>query len=167
MPMMSFIEEIQVFVERNYYEPYQISHHYKSRWGLTNGLLIVIREDHGKWLFHFRSRPMYLLTLDVTTLMYSSNIKDVSNIIPKCSCDETCWTGLLWKKIGGRTTILTLRVKITSCACLDGSETHLPLESPFLYFVKIYTKLFSRCIWIIGVICNKFWFWLKTFCQIV
>ena len=53
--------------------------------------------------------------------MYSSNVKDVFNIRPKCFCDETCWTGWLLKKNDGCTTYLILRVKITSCACLDGS----------------------------------------------
>ena len=52
-------------------------------------------------------------------------IKDWSNIRPKCFCDETCWTGLLLEKIGGCTNFLILRVKITSCACLDGSGLKL------------------------------------------
>ena len=63
--------------------------------------------------FNFRSRPMDLLTSDVIALMCSSNVKDLSNIRPKCLRDETCWTDLLLKKIGGCTTYLTLRMKIT------------------------------------------------------
>ena len=47
---------------------------------------------------------MDLLTLDIIALMCSSNVKGVSNIRPKCFCDETCWAGLLLKKIGGCTT---------------------------------------------------------------
>ena len=37
---------------------------------------------------------MVLLTLDVIALMCSSNVKDVSNIRPKCFCHEACWTRL-------------------------------------------------------------------------
>ena len=40
--------------------------------------------------FNFRSRPMDLLTSDVIALMCSSNVKDLSNIRPKCLRDETC-----------------------------------------------------------------------------
>ena len=47
------------------------------------------------------------------------------NIRPKCFCDENCWTGLLFKKNGVSTTFLTLRVKITFCACLDWSGLKL------------------------------------------
>ena len=54
-----------------------------------SNLWIVIREDCGKRLFNFRCKPMDLLTLDVIALMCSSNVKDVSNIRPKCFCDET------------------------------------------------------------------------------
>ena len=57
--------------------------------------------------------------------MCLSNVKDVSNIIPKCFSDETRWTGLLLKKIGECTTFFTLRGKITSCACLDWSGLKL------------------------------------------
>ena len=60
------------------------------------------------------------LTLDIIALMCSSNVKDVSNIRPTCFY-EIYWTGLLLKKIGGCTTFLILRVKITSSACLDES----------------------------------------------
>ena len=52
--------------------------------------------------------------------MCLSNIKDVYNVKPKCFCDETCWTGLLLRKIGGYTTFLTLRLKIIFYPCLDG-----------------------------------------------
>ena len=41
----------------------------------------------GKRLFNFRSRPM---VLDVIAFVYSSNVKDVPNVKPKCFCDETC-----------------------------------------------------------------------------
>ena len=60
------------------------------------------------------------LTLDTIALMCSSNVKDVSNIRPTCFY-EIYWTGLLLKNIGGCTTFLILRVKRTSCACLDKS----------------------------------------------
>ena len=52
-------------------------------------------------------------------------------------------------------------------------ETHFPLKSPFLYFVQIFTKLFSSCIWIIyyrkqgSVVCKKTWVCLKIFSQTV
>ena len=36
---------------------------------------IVIRENRGKRLFNFRSRPVDLLTLDVIVLMCLSNVK--------------------------------------------------------------------------------------------
>ena len=52
-----------------------------------------MREDHGKWLFNFRNRTMVLLNWDITILVCSSNVKDVTNIRPRCSVDETCWTG--------------------------------------------------------------------------
>ena len=42
---------------------------------------------------------MDLLTSDVIVLMCSSKVKDVSNIRPKFFCEETCWIGLLLKKI--------------------------------------------------------------------
>ena len=51
---------------------------------------MLVREDRVKRLFNFHNKPMVLLTLDVITLIYSSNIKDVPNIRPKCFCDETC-----------------------------------------------------------------------------
>ena len=57
--------------------------------------------------------------------MCSSNVKDVFNIRSKCFCDETCWTGLVLKKISGCITFLTLWVKITSCACLERSGLKL------------------------------------------
>ena len=79
----------------------------------------------GKWLFNFCSRPVVLLTLEVIALMCSLTVKDVSNMRPKCFCDETCWTGLLLKKIGGCTTFFTLQLKITSCVYLDGSGLKL------------------------------------------
>ena len=68
---------------------------------------------------------MNLLSLDVIALKCSSNVKYVPNITRQCFCDETCWTGLLVKKIGGCTIFLTLRVKITSYACLDRSGLKL------------------------------------------
>ena len=68
---------------------------------------------------------MVLITLVVIGMTCSSNVKNVSNGRPKCFCDETCWTGLSLKKIGEYTTILTLRVKITSCAYLNGSGLKL------------------------------------------
>ena len=58
-------------------------------------------------------RPIVLLTLDLIALICDEN------------CDETCWIGLLLKNIGGCTTVLTLQVKIISCACLDGSVLKL------------------------------------------
>ena len=63
------------------------------------------REGRGKQLINFHSRPIDLLTLDVIAQMCPSNVKNVPNIIPKCFCDETCWTGLLLKKIGGCTAL--------------------------------------------------------------
>ena len=59
------------------------------------------REDRGKQLINFHSRPIDLLTLDVIPLidlltldvipqMCPSNVKNVPNIIPKCFCDEPC-----------------------------------------------------------------------------
>ena len=68
---------------------------------------------------------MVLLTLDIIDLVCSSNVKDVSTIRRKYFCDETSSTALLFKRIGGYTTFFTLRVKITSCACLDGSGLKL------------------------------------------
>ena len=58
-------------------------------------------ENHGKRLFNNHSRPVELLILHVIALMCSSNVKDVSNIRPKCFSDETCWTGLLLTKYVG------------------------------------------------------------------
>ena len=49
----------------------------------------------------------------------------MSNKRPKRFCDETCWTGSLLKKIGGCITFFTLRVKITSCPCLERSGLKL------------------------------------------
>ena len=49
----------------------------------------------------------------------------MSNIKPKCFCDETCWTSLSLKKSGGCANLLTLQVKITSCACLERSGSKL------------------------------------------
>ena len=72
------------------------------------------------------SAGMVLLTLDLIALVCSSNVKNISNIKPKCFCDDTCSTGSVLKKTGGYTTLSTLRVKF---------ETHFPLENPFLYFV--------------------------------
>ena len=68
---------------------------------------------------------MVLLTLDIIDLVFSSNVKDVSTIRRKYFCDETSSTALLFKRIGGYTTFFNLRVKITSCACLDGSGLKL------------------------------------------
>ena len=51
---------------------------------------IVVKEDCGKRLLNFRSRPIVLLTLDEIALMCSSNVKDVSNIRRKCFRNETC-----------------------------------------------------------------------------
>ena len=87
----------------------------------------VVSGDCGKRLFNFYGRPMVLLALDVIALMCSSNVKDVPNVRPKSFCNETCWTGLVLQKIGGCASFLTLRVKITSCACLDGSGLLIPL----------------------------------------
>ena len=67
--------------------------------------------------------------------MSSSNVKDVSNIRSKCFCDETCWTGLLLKKIGGCATFLTLQVEISSCACLDGPGLKLIFQRKAHSFV--------------------------------
>ena len=81
---------------------------------------------------------MDLLTLGVIAQMWLSNVKDVSNIRPKCFCDETYWTGLLLKKNGECTTFLTLRVKITSCACLDWSGLKL------IFHWKAYSFILSK-----------------------
>ena len=95
----------------------------------------------------------------------------MSNIRPRSFRNETCWTGLLLKKISGCTTFLTLRVNITSCACLDGSGLKLVFywKALFVFFVEIFTKLFNCYIWIIyyckqrSVVCSKFRVWLWRF----
>ena len=103
----------------------------------------LVRGDHDKRSFNFCSRPMVLLTWNVNGLMCSSNVKDVSNIKRKCFCDETCWTGLLLKRIDECTTFLTLRVKITSCVCLDGSGSKLIFhEEPVHFFCLNPHKVF-------------------------
>ena len=89
------------------------------------------------------------VTLDVITLMCSSNVKDVSNTRPKCFCNETCWIGLLLKKSGGCTyNLFDLTSENSSLRLFRGVkiETYFSLESPFLYFVQIFTKLFSCCL---------------------
>ena len=70
--------------------------------------------------------------------MCSSNVKHVSNIRLKCFCDATYGTGLLSEKIDGYTTFLNLRVKITSCACLNGSELKL------IFRWKTYSFILSK-----------------------
>ena len=49
----------------------------------------MIREDRGKSLFNFCSRPMVLLILDVIALMCLSNVNCASNLRPEYFCDET------------------------------------------------------------------------------
>ena len=79
-------------------------------------------------------------------------------------CDETSWTNFLWKKTGGCIMFLILRVKITSCACLDGLG---------LKFFFHFAKLHSTCIGINycrkqrNMACKAFWLWLKIFSSIV
>ena len=72
--------------------------------------------------------------------MSSSNVKNVSDLRPKCFCDETCWTGLPLEKIGRGTTFLLLRVKISSCGYpwLDGSGLKL------IYLWKVHSFIFSK-----------------------
>ena len=149
--MMPFIEEIKVFVERNCYKPYQILHHHNLDEAHTNDWWIVIRKDRGKRLFNFHSRPMDLLTLDVIALMCSSNVKDVSNIKPKC---VLWWNLLNWfiiKKNWWMYNLFDLTGENNFWRLFRWVrvETHFPLEIPVLYFIQILTKLFSFCIWII------------------
>ena len=121
-----------------------------------------MREDRGKRLFNSRNIPMVLLTLDVSTLMYLSNVIDGSNTRPRSSVDETCWIGLSLKNIGGCTIFFVLRSKNNLCLFIwVRVETHFLLKSPFIYFVEILANLFSSCIWIIyyskqrNIVCKK------------
>ena len=118
-----------------------------------------MREDRGKRLFNSRNIPMVLLTLDVSTLMYLSNVIDGSNTRPRSSVDETCWIGLSLKDVQ---LFFVLRSKNNLCSFIwVRVETHFLLKSPFIYFVEILANLFSSCIWIIyyskqrNIVCKK------------
>ena len=86
--MISCIEEIQVFVEKNYYKHYQILRNHNPNETLRVIYKNVVRDNGDKRLFNFCNRAMFLLTLDEINLIYSLNVKDVSNVRPKCFCNQ-------------------------------------------------------------------------------
>ena len=76
-------------------------------------LYIVQSTGLGKIFCYFRSNPMVLLILFHTFVKCSSNVNLLSNVNPKCFCDDATETSLLKRK-GGWQTFFSFLEKIAS-----------------------------------------------------
>ena len=77
-------------------------------------LYIVRRAGLGKIFCNFRNNPMVLLILFDTFVKCSSNVNLLSNVNPKCFCDDAWETLLLLKRKGEWQTFFSFLEKITS-----------------------------------------------------
>ena len=102
---------------------------------LMKHFCIVTSAGLGKIFCNFRSNPMVLLILFDTFVKCSSNVNLLSNVNPKCFCDDAWETLLLLKRKGGWQTFFSFLEKITSWACLLGSGLKLILHWKSLCFI--------------------------------
>ena len=94
-------------------------------WGLTKALHIVISANLGRRFCNFRRSPKVMFVFKNTIFRYLWSIDLVSSIIPRWFWDDD-WEPLeLLNSSGGSYISFALRLKMTSWACLVGSELKL------------------------------------------